>query len=59
MHLSVAKEAFTSVLSESSNQNNGKSTLRKLMMKDVGQRDMSIQEMMHHILSNLSVLLFK
>ena len=51
MHLSVAKEAFTSVLSESSNQNNGKSTLRKLMMKAVGQRDMSIQEVMHHILS--------
>ena len=48
---SVAKEAFTSVLCESSNQNNGKSTLRKLVMKAVGQRDMSIQEVMHHILS--------
>ena len=48
---SVAKEAFTSVLCESSNQNNGKSTLRKLMMKAVGQRNMSIQEVMHHILS--------
>ena len=48
---SVAKEAFTSVLCESSNQNNGKSTLRKLKMKAVGQRDTSIQEVMHHILS--------
>lgn len=48
---SVAKEAFTSILCESSNQNSGKSTLRKLMMKAVGQRDMSIQEVMHHILS--------
>lgn len=57
---SVAKEAFTSILCESWNQNSGKSTLRKLMMKAVGQRDMSIQEVMHHILqSNLSVLLFK
>lgn len=48
---SVAKEAFTSVLCESSNQNDSKSTLRKLMMRAVGQRDMSIQEVMHHILS--------
>ena len=48
---SVAKEAFTSVLCESSNQSNGKSTLRKLMMKAVGQRVMSIQEVMHRILS--------
>ena len=48
---SVAKEAFTSVPCESSNQNNGKSTLRKLMMKAVGKRDMGIQEVMHHILS--------
>ena len=47
---SVAKEAFTSVLCESSNQNNGKGTLRKLMMKAVGQRDTSIH-VMHHILS--------
>ena len=48
---SVVIEAFTSVLCESSNQNNSKSTLRKLMMKAVGQRDLSIQEVMHHILS--------
>jgi len=46
---SVAREAFTSVLCESSNQNDSKSTLRKLMMRAVGQRDMSIQEVMHHI----------
>ena len=48
---SVAREAFTSVLCESSNQNDSKSALRKLMMRAVGQRDMSIQEVMHHILS--------
>lgn len=48
---SVAREAFTSVLCEPSNQNDIKKTLRKLMMRAVGQRDMSIQEVMHHILS--------
>lgn len=49
---SVAREAFTSVLCESSNRNDNKSALRKLMMRAVGQRDMSIQEVMHHILSS-------
>lgn len=48
---SVAREAFTSVLCEPSDQNDCKSALRKLMMRAVGQRDMSIQEVMHHILS--------
>ena len=48
---SVARKAFTSVLCEPSNQNDCKSALRKLMTRAVGQRDMSIQEVMHHILS--------
>lgn len=48
---SNAREAFTSVLCESSNQNDSKSALRKLMMRVVGQRDTSIEEVMQHILS--------
>ena len=47
---SVAREAFTSIFCESSNQNDSKSALRKLT-RAVGQRDMSFQEVMHHILS--------
>lgn len=46
---SVAREA--SVLCESYNQNYSKSALRKLMMGAVGKIDMSIQEVMYHILS--------
>lgn len=41
---SVARDAFTSVLCEPSNQTDGKRALRKLMMRAVGKRDMSIQE---------------
>ena len=48
---SVAREAFKSVLCESSNQNETNRALRTLMMRAVGQRDMSIQEVMHQILS--------
>ena len=48
---SVAREASTSVLCESSHQNHSIRALRKLIMTAVGQRDMSIQEVMHHILS--------
>ena len=48
---SVAREAFTSVVCQPSNQNDTKRALRKLMMRAVGQRDMSIQEVMYHILS--------
>ena len=38
---SVAREAFQSVFCESSNQNDTNRALRTLMMKAVGQRDMS------------------
>lgn len=48
---SVAREAFTSALCETSDEHDGKIFLRKLMMRAVGQRDMSIQELMHHLLS--------
>ena len=48
---SVAREAFPSVLCDPSDQINSKRTLTKLMMSAVGQRDMSIQEVMQQILS--------
>ena len=47
----VAKDAFTSVLANSQNVDNGRKAIKKLMMRTVGQRDMSIQEVMHQILS--------
>ena len=46
----VALNAFTSVLSEPSNQHDGKTAIRKLMIRAVAQRDMSIQEVMHQLL---------
>ena len=39
---SVAKDAFTSVLTHSQNVDNGRKAIKKLMMRAVGQRDMSI-----------------
>ena len=46
---SVAKEAFTSVVSDCNSNN--KIAIKKLMMRAVGQRDMGVQEVMHQILS--------
>ena len=46
---SVAKDAFTSVLANSQNVDSGRKAIR-VMMRAVGQRDMSIQEVMHQIL---------
>ena len=46
---SVAKEAFTSVVSACNNNN--KIAIKKLMMRAIGQRDMGVQEVMHQILS--------
>ena len=46
---SVAKEAFTSVVSQTNSDN--KMAIKKLMMRAIGQRDMGIQEVMHQILS--------
>ncbi len=48
---SVAKDAFTSVISHSADNSNNKSIIQKLMMRAVGERDMGIQEVMHQILS--------
>ena len=48
---SVAKDAFTPVLAKCHNVNSGKEAIRKVRMHAVGQRDMSIQEVMHQILS--------
>jgi len=48
---SVAKDAFTSVLINYHNVSSGKEAIRKVMMRAVGQRYMSIQEVMHQILS--------
>ena len=47
---SVAKDAFTSVLSDPENVDANRA-IKKIMMKAVGQCDMSIQEVMHQILS--------
>lgn len=48
---SVAKDAFTSVLANCQNVDSGKKAIRKVIMRAVGQRDMSIQEVIHQILS--------
>ena len=48
---SVARDAFISVVSKLSDNMDTNQTIKKLMMKAVGQRDMSAQEVMHQILS--------
>lgn len=48
---SVAKDAFTSVICDSTNDSDSKSVIKKLMMGAIGERDMGIQEVMHQILS--------
>ena len=48
---SVVRDAFVSVVSKLNDNTDPKAAIRKLMMKAVGERDMSIQEVMHHILS--------
>ena len=47
----VVRDAFTSVVSKLGDEIDINRTIKKLMMKAVGQRDMSIQEVMHQILS--------
>ena len=47
----VVRDAFVSVIKQASDDANINTTIKKLMMKAVGQCDMSIQEVMHHILS--------
>ena len=43
----VAKDVYTSVLSKTANDINSHKIIKKLMMRAVGQRDMSIQKVMH------------
>ena len=47
----VARDAFISVIAKSSKSTNTARKIRQLMMKAIGQRDMSIQEVMHQSLS--------
>ena len=48
---SVVRDAFVSVVSKLDPHADGNNTVKKLMMKAIGQRDMSAQEVMHQILS--------
>ena len=48
---SVARDAFVNVVGKLSDSSSPKAAVRKLMMKCVGERDMGIQEVMHHIMS--------
>ena len=48
---SVVKTAFTNVVNKMTDTSNVDSTIKQLMLKTVGQRDYSIQEVMHHLLS--------
>ena len=48
---SVARDAFVNVASKLSGSSSPKAAVRKLKMKCVGERDMGIQEVMHHIVS--------
>ena len=47
----VVRDAFTCVVSKADESSDTKALMRKLMMKAAGERDMGIQEVMHHILS--------
>ena len=47
----VVRDAFTSVVTNLGHQIGTHKTMKELMMKAVGQRDMSVQEVMHQILS--------
>ena len=47
----VARDAFVSVVNKLDEKMNANKTVKQLMMKAVGQRDMSVQEVMHQILS--------
>jgi hypothetical protein len=47
----VVRDAFISVVSKLDNESDPNKTIKQLMMKAVGQRDMSVQEVMHQLLS--------
>lgn len=48
---SVIKDAFMSVSSKTSNTDSSRRIIQRLLMKSLGERDWSIQEVMHQILS--------
>lgn len=48
---SVLNNAFTNVISKMSDTSDSHNILKQIMIKSVGQRDYSIQEVMHHLLS--------
>ena len=48
---SVLNNAFTNVISKISDTSDIHNILKQIMIKSVGQRDYSIQEVMHHLLS--------
>ena len=47
----VAKDVYTSVLNDTPNDCNSHNIIKKLMMKAVRQRDMSVQEVPDQLLS--------
>lgn len=47
----VARNAFVSVVENLKGTEETRSIIQKLMIKAVGERDFSVQEVMHHILS--------
>lgn len=48
---SVLNDAFTNAVQNISDKNDIHSTFKKIIVKSVGQRDYSVQEVMHHLLS--------
>ena len=48
---SVVKNAFTNIITKMNDTIDTPSALKQILLKTVGQRDYSIQEVMHHLLS--------
>jgi len=47
----VVKDAFTKVIRQTTETDSGSRIIKKLIIRSVGERDFSIQEIMHHLLS--------
>ena len=52
----LIKQAFNAIVQNASNTTNPHKTIKKVVMKTLGERDYAAQELMHHLLS-LKVLL--
>lgn len=48
---SVVKSAFTNVVNNLTESSDVHTTFKQIMLRTLGQRDYSIQEVMHHLLS--------